>query len=176
MELSEDEVQRALDRLQEEKLVWKVMGGRAVRWEHNLDSNLQLDRPSKAALILLFLRGPQTSGELRGRSDRLYSFESIAEVEETLRRLDPLAVELSRRPGQKEARWAQVLGEPSRPSRVAGSGVSPDEQSAAAPDAPQLRAGRQLSEEPLSARVQRLEEEVAALSAELHAFKAKLGE
>ena len=95
MELSEDDIQQALDRLQEEKLVWKVMGGRAVRWEHNLDSSLQLDRPSKAALILLFLRGPQTPGELRGRSDRLYSFESIAEVEETLRRLDPL-----RRPGR----------------------------------------------------------------------------
>src|SRR6184192_3290648 len=47
MELSDDEVQRGLDRLQEEKLVWKVMGGRAVRWEHNLDVNLQLDRGGK---------------------------------------------------------------------------------------------------------------------------------
>src|SRR5438067_13613661 len=81
MELSDDEIQRALDRLQEEKLVWKVMGGRAVRWEHNLDANLQLDRGGKAALTLLFLRGPQTAGEIRGRSDRLYAFESIAEVE-----------------------------------------------------------------------------------------------
>src|SRR5882762_461092 len=48
MELSDDDVQRALDRLQDEKLVWKVLGGRAVRWEHNLDANLQLDRASKA--------------------------------------------------------------------------------------------------------------------------------
>src|SRR5437899_3220290 len=110
MELSEEEVQRALDRLQDEKLVWKVLGGRAVRWEQNLDTNLQLDRGSKALITLLFLRGPQTPGELRGRSDRLHAFESIAEVEETLGRLDPLARELPRRPGQKEARWYHTLG------------------------------------------------------------------
>src|SRR5215472_6034244 len=48
MELNEGEVQSALDRLQVEKLVWKVMGGRSVRWEHNLDAALQLDRPTKA--------------------------------------------------------------------------------------------------------------------------------
>src|SRR5581483_7301656 len=74
MELSETDVQHALDRLQDEKLVWKVMGGRAVRWEQNLDSSLQIDRASKAVLGLLFLRGPQTAGELRSRSDRLYAF------------------------------------------------------------------------------------------------------
>src|SRR5437899_11726970 len=66
MEVTEAEVQRALDALQEEKLVWKVVGGRATRWEHNLDTALQLDLPSKAVLTLLFLRGPQTPGELRG--------------------------------------------------------------------------------------------------------------
>ncbi len=152
MELSEDDVQRALDRLQEEKLVWKVMGGRAVRWEHNLDATLQLDRPSKAVLALLFLRGAQTAGELRARSDRLYAFENIVDVEETLRRLAPLVREIPRRPGQKESRWTQVL------SNVE-VGFSPPEPA-----------------EPLSARVQRLEEQVAALIDELHAFKAKLGE
>ena len=157
MELSDDDIQRGLDRLQEEKLVWKVMGGRAVRWEHNLDSNLQLDRGGKAALTLLFLRGPQTAGEIRGRSDRLFSFESIAEVEETLRRLDPLVVELPRRPGQKESRWSQTL------SHVdVESGFSQTESTP--------------SSEPLSARVQRLEEQIAALTEELRMFKAKLGE
>src|SRR4051794_41385893 len=58
MELSENEVQRALDRLQDEKLVWKVMGGRAVRYDHNLDALWHIDRPAKALLTLLFLRGP----------------------------------------------------------------------------------------------------------------------
>jgi uncharacterized protein YceH (UPF0502 family) len=155
MELSDDDIQRGLDRLQEEKLVWKVMGGRAVRWEHNLDSNLQVDRGGKAALALLFLRGPQTAGEIRGRSDRLYAFESIAEVEETLRRLDPLVIELPRRPGQKESRWSQTL------SHVDVE-FSPIESTP--------------SSGPLSVRVQRLEEQVAALTEELRMFKAKLGE
>src|SRR5437016_11062432 len=104
MEVSEGDAQRALDRLQEEKLVWKVLGGRAVRWDHNLDTTWQLDRPTKAIVTLLFLRGPQTAGELRGRSDRLHGFESVSEVEETLQRMShepPLARELARRPGQK---------------------------------------------------------------------------
>jgi uncharacterized protein YceH (UPF0502 family) len=162
MELGESEVQQALDRLQDEKLVWKVMGGRAVRWEQNLDSSLQLDRPSKAVLALLFLRGPQTAGEMRSRSDRLYAFENIAEVEETLRRLDPIVVEIPRRPGQKESRWMQTL------SGAAGFSVTVEGGSS-------TEAGPHNSE-PLSARVQRLEEQVAALTDELRAFKAKLGE
>ena len=57
MELAESDVQRALDRLQDEKLVWKVLGGRAVRWDHNLDKAWQLDHPTKAIVTLLFGRG-----------------------------------------------------------------------------------------------------------------------
>src|SRR5437868_11954118 len=114
LELSESDVQRALDHLQDEKLVWKVLGGRAVRYDHNLDREWQLDRRSKALLTLLFLRGAQTAGELRGRSDRLHEFESIAEVEETLQWMStppsPFVRELARRPGQKESRWAHLLG------------------------------------------------------------------
>ncbi|HEY8182338.1 MAG TPA: YceH family protein [Thermoanaerobaculia bacterium] len=155
MELTESEVKSALDRLQSEKLVWKVMGGRAVRWEHNLDATLQVDRPSKAILTLLFLRGAQTPGELRGRSDRLHSFESIAEVEETLQRMDPMVREIERRPGQKESRWVQVLS------------VAPAILPATSERAPS---------DSVASRLQRLEEQVAALVEELHAFKAKLGE
>jgi len=155
MELSEDEVQRALDRLQDEKLVWKVMGGRAVRYDHALDQNLQLDRPAKAVIALLFLRGPQTPGELRGRSDRLNAFEGIAEVEETLRRLAGLVTELARRPGQKEARWSHTLA-------AVEESFSPPERPA--------------EERPHTDRITRLEEQVAALTQELRALKAKLGE
>src|SRR5947199_518573 len=77
MELSETEVQRALDRLQDEKLVWRVVGGRAVRYDHNLDTLWHINRREKALLTLLLLRGPQTAGELRGRSDRLHQFDSV---------------------------------------------------------------------------------------------------
>jgi uncharacterized protein YceH (UPF0502 family) len=161
MELDQADVQRALDRLQEEKLVWKVMGGRAVRWEHNLDGALQLDRPSKAILTLLFLRGAQTPGEIRARSDRLHAFESIAEIEETLPRLDPMVREIPRRPGQKEARWVHTL---------AGVEAGAPLASAAEDDR------RHTDSQPLSARIQKLEEQVAALVEELRTFKAKLGE
>jgi uncharacterized protein YceH (UPF0502 family) len=161
MELGESEIQRALDRLQDEKLVWKVLGGRAVRWDHNLDTTWQLERSTKAIVTLLFLRGPQTSGELRGRSDRLHGFDSVSEVEETLQRMshEPALVrELARRPGQKESRWAHVLGGAiveTEPIMETGHGTS---------------AG-----EPLSVRVARLEEQVATLTAELRALKDTLG-
>jgi uncharacterized protein YceH (UPF0502 family) len=160
MELSENDVQRALDRLQDEKLVWKVLGGRATRYDHNLDATWQLDRAAKAILALLFLRGPQTAGELRSRSDRMHEFVAIDDVEATLRRLAPMVQEIPRRPGQKETRWTHLLS---------GS-VAAD---FSRPEAP-AEAGA--STEPLSARVQRLEEQVAALSAELQALKTKLGE
>src|SRR5438874_6159297 len=104
MELSENDVQRALDRLQDEKLVWKVLGGRATRYDHNLDATWQLDRAAKAVLGLLFLRGAQTAGEIRTRSDRMHEFGAIDDVEATLQHLAPLVQEIPRRPGQKEAR------------------------------------------------------------------------
>jgi uncharacterized protein YceH (UPF0502 family) len=162
LELTEQEVQRALDRLQDEKLVWRVMGGRAVRFDHNMDSVWHLDRREKAVLTLLFLRGPQTAGELRGRSDRLQTFDSVAEVEELLRDMaahsEPLVRQLPRRPGQKEERWAHTAG---------GAIV---ESAAPLSEAEPRTAG-----EPLSARVARLEETVAALSDELRALKKNLG-
>jgi uncharacterized protein YceH (UPF0502 family) len=164
MELGDAEIQRALDRLQDEKLVWKVLGGRAVRYDHNLDPVWHLNRKEKALLTLLFLRGPQTAGELRGRSDRLQQFDTVAEVEEVLRDMaahsEPLVKQLPRRPGQKEERWAHL----------AGGAVVEDVFSAAAAEPSEPRG------EPLSARVLRLEEQVATLSAELRELKSKLGE
>ena len=161
MELSEDDVQRALDRLQDEKLVWKVLGGRATRFDHNLDATWQLDRAAKAIIALLFLRGAQTPGELRSRADRLHEFAAVDDVEATLQRLAPLVREIPRRPGQKEARWMHTL-----------SGVA-----AAAPAAEESASESERAyTEPLSARVQHLEEQVTALTAELQSLKAKLGE
>jgi uncharacterized protein YceH (UPF0502 family) len=165
LELGEDEVLRALDRLQDEKMVWKVMGGRAVRYDHNLDHVWHLDRAQKALLTLLFLRGPQTAGELRGRSDRLHSFDSVPVAEETLRDMaahsEPLVRQLPRRPGQKEERWAHTAG---------GAVVE------AEPAAPAASAAAPESSQPLSARVARLEDQVAKLIAELRGLKDKLGE
>lgn len=164
MELSEVEIERALDRLQDEKLVWRVLGGRATRFDHNLDSVWHLRRGEKALLTLLFLRGPQTAGELRGRSERLQAFDTVGEVEEILRDMaahsEPLVRQLPRRPGQKEERWAHTTG-------GAIVETEPEPLGASAPAA---------HGEPLSARVTRLEEQVAALTGELRELKAKLGE
>jgi uncharacterized protein YceH (UPF0502 family) len=161
MELGEQELERALDRLQDEKLVWRVMGGRAVRFDHNLDTVWHLQRREKALMTLLFLRGPQTAGELRGRSDRLQTFESVAEVEDLLRDMaahsEPLVRQLPRRPGQKEERWAHTAG------------------GAIVEDAPAIESGVPRGE-PLAIRVQKLEEQLALLTSEFRELKNKLGE
>ncbi len=164
MEMTESDVQRALDRLQDERLVWRVVGGRAVRFDHNLDKVWHLKPGEKAILTLLFLRGPQTPGELRGRSDRLHKFESVAEVEDTLRDMathsEPLVRELERRPGQKESRWGHLAGgdEPGLGPQASGLG-SPEP-----------------SGEPMSARVARLESRVEDLATQLRLLMEKLGE
>jgi uncharacterized protein YceH (UPF0502 family) len=164
MELGESDIERALNRLQDEKLVWRVMGGRAVRFDHNLDALWHINRREKALLTLLFLRGPQTAGEMRGRSDRLHTFESVAEVDQLLRDMaaqsEPLVRELPRRPGQKEERWVHVAGG----AVVEAAPVIGDES------APRATG------EPLSTRVTRLEEQMAALASELRTLKDKLGE
>lgn len=164
MELSETDVAHALDRLQDEKLIWRVMGGRAVRFDHNLDSVWHLERGEKAILTMLFLRGPQTAGEMRGRSDRLHPFDTGGQVEELLRDMsahsEPLVRQLPRRPGQKEERWAHTAGELTEES-------SPPAVVSSAPS---------VTGEPLSARVTRIEERLATLEETLRALREKLGE
>jgi len=161
MELSESDVSHALDRLQDEKLIWRVVGGRAVRFDHNLDSVWHLQRAEKAILTMLFLRGPQTTGELRGRSDRLHPFETAGQVDELLRDMsshsEPLVGQLSRRAGQKEDRWGQTVG-------------------AAVEEAPALVPVVATSGEPLTVRVARLEEKLAAVEETLRVLREKLGE
>jgi uncharacterized protein YceH (UPF0502 family) len=114
MELGEDDVQAALDRLFKDVLVWRAPGARATKWSHNLDRRWGLEAATKAAITLLLLRGDQTAGEIRGRSDRLHAFDSIADAEAALRSLaqgdEPLVEELPRAPGQKENRWRHLVG------------------------------------------------------------------
>lgn len=124
MQLDEIAVQRALSHLEELALVRQVYDSRVPKYEHQARSRLDLKRPEIALLTLLLLRGPQTSGELRNRSDRLYTFDDISAVQSTLERLTrqpteedsqqrkeqgPLAVLLPRQSGEKEARYAHTL-------------------------------------------------------------------
>jgi len=164
VDMSEGDVRLALESLRHEVLVWKVTTGRAERWEQNVDERLGLHRDTKALLSLLLLRGPQTPGELRSRSDRLHPFESLAAVEAALGRMaegpDPIAAELPRRPGQKEARWVHLL------APLPADDASTDDATAA----PSQGA------EPVSSRVDRLETRIEELAAELSELKRKLGE
>lgn len=120
LELSEREVEAALRRLFEDVLVWRSEGTRTLKWSHNLDRRWGLAPPTKAVMTLLLLRGAQTAGELRGRSERLHPFATVAEVEAALADLaaaDPdkgeqaLTAELPRAPGQKERRWIHLVGD-----------------------------------------------------------------
>jgi len=119
LELSEMEVEAALRRLFEDVLVWRAEGARTLKWSHNLDRRWELTPATKAVMTLLLLRGAQTAGELRGRSDRLHAFATVAEVEAALAALaaadteqgeQALVGELERAPGQKERRWTHLVG------------------------------------------------------------------
>jgi uncharacterized protein len=121
LELREKQVQQALDELAGKRLVSEQsgFGSRVVKYKHRFCntefSDLQLSPAAVAIVCLLLLRGPQTAGELRTRSQRLYSFTDIAEVESTLQSLmtrDPaLIVQLPREPGRRESRFMELFSE-----------------------------------------------------------------
>ena len=118
--LEEKAVVRALESLREKGLARQVSGVdmRVPKHYHLFDEKMGLTRPHVAALCVLMLRGPQTVGEIRGRSGRLYEFADLEEVERVLVELaerteSALVVQLARQPGRKESRYAHVLmGEP----------------------------------------------------------------
>jgi uncharacterized protein len=110
----EREIKAALDRMSNRGWTRFASGAssRALKYRHLLDEALALSGPELSLLGVLMLRGPQTLGELKQRSERLHRFGSIAELAETLEGLSQreLVEQLERRPGQKEERWAQLLG------------------------------------------------------------------
>ena len=110
----EREIKAALERMSNRGWTRFASGvsSRALKYRQLLDEVLGLSEPEMSLLGVLMLRGPQTVGELKQRSDRLHRFGSIAEVAETLDGLTQreLVARLERRPGQKEERWQQLLG------------------------------------------------------------------
>ena len=113
MELVEPDVRTALFELSQMGLVRTIADARVSKFEHRVRDVLNLRRDEVAVLCLLLLRGPQTSAELRGRAERMYSFDDNAAVITTLERLaaqeEPLVVLLQRQPGAREARWSHLL-------------------------------------------------------------------
>jgi len=111
----EETVRLALRNLSEKRLAGMASGadGRVTKYEHRLQEAYNFTRPETAILCVLLLRGPQTPGELRGRTERMHRFEDLDEVlsglQQLMRREPPLAKALGRRPGTKEIRYAHLL-------------------------------------------------------------------
>lgn len=140
MSLDEQTVRDALSTLQEKRLAGPASGAdsRVPKYEHRLQEVFNFDRREMAIVCVLLLRGPQTPGELRTRTDRMYHFETLDDVISTLDRLaqrDPkLVAILPRQPGTKESRYAHLFsGEPPQPSvaralmpATAGTNSAPD--------------------------------------------------
>jgi uncharacterized protein len=107
----EETILTALAGLREKKMVRQSSIGRAMKYEQIFTDARKLIAREKAALCILLLRGPQTIGEIRGRSDRLHCFADLDEVRQTLESLQEmvLVTELPRQPGRKEARFCQLL-------------------------------------------------------------------
>jgi hypothetical protein len=115
MHLDEDSVRGALSSLQNRHFAGPASGAdsRVTKYEHRLQEVFNFDRREIAVIGVLFLRGPQTLGELRGRTERMYQFGDLSEVQSTLQRLSdrepPLVRVLPRQPGTKEARYLHLF-------------------------------------------------------------------
>jgi uncharacterized protein YceH (UPF0502 family) len=156
----ESTVTAVLERLRDRNIVYVYYGStsRVPKYKHMLPSIYELEPDELAVICVMLLRGPQTLGELRTRTERLFNFAGLGEIQETLDRLarrdDPLVAKLPVQPGQKEARFAHLL-----------SGDVDVEALAAAHAARSSRGGVE------SERIEKLEEEVAALRAEVEAIQ-----
>jgi uncharacterized protein len=113
--LDEDEIRQALHTLQDQGLAAPVRGteSRVAKYEHHMQEVFNFTRGEIAVMCVLLLRGPQTPGELRGRTERMHRFEELSDVQSVLQRLmqrePPLVTMLTRQPGTKEARYAHLL-------------------------------------------------------------------
>jgi uncharacterized protein len=163
--LSEAEVQEALDGLKRRSLAFTARGSRVDRWEHNFQRAMVVPEQSAVLLGLLMLRGPQTAGELRIHSERWYRFADISSVEAFLDEMQnrteekggPLVVQLPRAPGSREARWAHLLCGPVDTSVAAVPAAAPTEGNG------------------LAGRVGALEQQVAELRAIVMDLSSQLG-
>jgi uncharacterized protein YceH (UPF0502 family) len=162
----EDTVETALAGLRAKGLAARISGHdmRVPKHAHRLSEVINLGRREAAVLCVLMLRGPQTAGELRGRTERLYQFDDLEAVDACLTRLmewepEPLVARLPRQVGYKEVRYAHLLsGEP----QVAAGGAALRRACATSATTPVAR---------LQASVDRLEAEVADLKRQFGEFK-----
>jgi uncharacterized protein YceH (UPF0502 family) len=154
-------VEEALENLRSKRLAVRISGPdmRVPKHAHRLSEVFNLGRREQAMLCVLLLRGPQTPGELRGRTERMYAFDDLAAVESCLQRLiewtpDPLVTKLPRQAGFKEPRYAHLLCGPVE-------------------SVPELAP---LAAEPEPDRLARLESAVDALQSDVAALRRRVDE
>ncbi len=173
MEVSDEDIVRALDSLRDRRLAWSVTlaGSRAPKYRHRIEDVYPLAPPQLAVLCELMLRGPQTAGELRTHAGRLCALADVADVQAILQQLmtwagGPLASVAPRRSGQREERYAHLLG-----------GPPAAETEAAPPVAEPARLAVMVGNEriaALEARVATLQDELARLKAQFEDFARQL--
>src|SRR6266496_4675153 len=167
MSLTEDAVRDALSSLQEKRMAGPAGGAdsRVTKYEHRLQEVFNFTRAETAIICVLLLRGPQTPGELRGRTERMFRFEELSDVLATLQHLgqrDPALVkQLPRQPGTKEARFAHLFS-----GNVEGFVPTLESRTEASSHE---HGGR--THAPTSDRVAQLEAEVKAVRQELAELK-----
>jgi uncharacterized protein YceH (UPF0502 family) len=163
MTLDEEAVRNALDSLQQKRLAGPASGAdsRVTKYEHRMQEVFNFDRREIAVLCVLLLRGAQTPGELRGRTERMYRFEALDDVIATLDRLSQrqpaLAAVLPRQPGTKESRYMQLF-------------------SGDAPPVEAVQSRGAASSSPAEDRVAHLENEVVELKREVAEMRQQLAE
>jgi hypothetical protein len=168
MALGEDSVRRALATLQEKRLAGPASGAdsRVTKYEHRLQEVFNFDRREVAILCVLLLRGPQTPGELRSRTERMYRFEALDDIVSTLDRLSqrqlPLAAVLPRQPGTKESRYMHLFSGDA-PATDAARALSP------ASDHAHATADDRISH--LENEILELKREVAEIHQQLSSFR-----
>ncbi|HWT23413.1 MAG TPA: YceH family protein [Solirubrobacteraceae bacterium] len=191
VQYDEETIRAALHRLGRRR--WTRLasghGSRAAKYRHLLDEALGLDPGAMAVLAVLMLRGDQTPGELKQRTERMHRFADLAAVEQTLGNLmdRDLVARLERRPGQKEERYAHRLSEDLDDEPPAAAAVapatSPPSAAVHATSPPPPSPGAATASRPAppavppadDGRLERLEREVAELRAELRALREELG-
>jgi uncharacterized protein YceH (UPF0502 family) len=161
MSLNEEAVRRALHSLNEKGLTGTAStagDSRVAKYEHRMQEGFNFTRRETAVMCVLMLRGPQTPGELRGRSERMHRFEDLTDVQSTLQKLmtrdEPLVKVLPRQPGTKEARYAHLL-----------SGEKPEW------DAPPAPLETRMESSADGERIAQLEEEISNLKKDIADLK-----
>src|ERR1039457_143920 len=170
MDLDEEEVRQALHGLEDMKLAGRARAdGRVTKYEHWLGEAFNFSRAETALLCVLLLRGPQTPGELRGRTERLHRFDEITDVLAGLQKLmdrePPLATVLPRQPGTKESRYAHLLSGNVESALAAENAIVRHEGG--------VTAG---SDTGLEERVTQLEATVAELTQSMTALRQKIAD